>query len=116
VHLLISLLVNAAAVFLTAYVLSSLAPGSVTVTDPLAAVITAIVLGIVNAIIKPILLVLTFPITMLTLGLFVLVINALMVLLADALVAGFAVDGFLWAIVFSLVLSVVNGFLHRLVP
>ena len=115
-HLLISLLVNAAAIFITAYVLSSLAPGSVTVTDPPAAIITAIVLGIVNAIIKPVLLLLTLPLTVLTLGLFVLVINALMVLLADALVAGFAVDGFLWALIFSLVLSVVNGFLHRLVP
>lgn len=98
---LISLLINAAAIFITAYVLSSVVPGSVTVSDPMTAIITAIVLGIVNAIVKPILAILTFPITLITFGLFMLVLNALMVMLADYLVAGFAVDGFLWALLFS---------------
>lgn len=69
----------------------------------------AIGLGIVNAFIKPILLLLTLPINLLTLGLFTLVINALLVLLVSALVPGFHVDGFITALLFSIVLSIVSA-------
>ena len=48
------------------------------------------------------------------LGLFLLVINALMILLVDYLVAGFLVDGFWWALLFSIVLSIVNSIFHKL--
>jgi len=73
------------------------------------ALLVAAVLAIVNFIIKPILVVLTIPITVLTLGLFLLVINALMILLVDSLIDGFRVDGFWWALAFSLILSVFNS-------
>lgn len=107
--LLISWLVATLAVVVTAYLL----PG-VHVASFVAALVTALVLGIINAVIKPILVVLTLPITILTLGLFTLVINALLVLLAANIVPGFTVDGFWWAVAFSLVLSVVSWFLHQL--
>jgi putative membrane protein len=45
----------------------------------------------------------------LTLGLFLLVINALMIMLVDSLVPGFSVDGFWWALAFSLILSLFNS-------
>lgn len=73
------------------------------------ALLLVLVLGILNAIVKPILKILGFPITVLTLGLFLLVINAVIVLLADYLLAGFKVDGFLYALIFSIALSIVTA-------
>lgn len=70
--------------------------------------IAAAVLGLLNAIVRPILYVLTYPLTILTLGLFLLVLNAIMLKLTDALVPGFRIDGFLWAIVGAAFLSVVS--------
>jgi len=73
------------------------------------ALIVAGVLAILNVLVKPVLIILTIPITIVTLGLFLLVINTLLILMADWLVPGFAVDGFWWALVFSLLLSLING-------
>jgi len=70
------------------------------------AVIFALVFAFLNAIIKPILVLLTFPITVVTLGLFLFVINALIILLADKLLDGLKVDGFWWALLFSIILSI----------
>lgn len=77
------------------------------------AIIVAVVLAILNAIIKPILILLTLPITLVTFGLFLFVINALIILLADKLVSGFSVDGFWWALLFSLLLSLVSSLLYK---
>ena len=71
-----------------------------------AALVTAAILGFVNVVLRPVLFIFTLPLTILTLGLFTFVLNALMVLLAAAIVQGFTVDGFWWAVLFSLVLSV----------
>ena len=72
------------------------------------AIIVAIVLALLNAIVRPILVLLSLPITIFTLGLFLLVINAVIILLADYFIDSFHVDGFLWALIFSLVLSVIT--------
>ncbi|AYB30501.1 phage holin family protein [Chryseolinea soli] len=101
---IVRFLLSGLAVLLTAYLL----PG-VHVEHYGYALLVAAVLAIVNFIIKPILVVLTIPITVLTLGLFLLVINALMILLVDSLIDGFRVDGFWWALAFSLILSVFNS-------
>jgi putative membrane protein len=92
------------AVVLAAYLL----PG-VSVEDYWTALIVAAVLGLVNIFVKPILVVLTIPITFITLGLFLLAINAFMILLADYFVDDFTVDGFWWALLFSLILSLFNS-------
>ena len=76
------------------------------------ALIAAVVLGAFNLFIRPILLVLTLPINILTLGLFSLVINACLVLLASYLVPGFFVAGFWTALLFALVLAVINWVFH----
>ena len=76
------------------------------------AILVALVLAFLNTIVKPILTILSLPITFFTLGLFLLVINALIILFADKLVDGFIVDGFWTAVWFSLVLSLVSGFLE----
>jgi len=107
--LILKLIVNALAVFAAAYLL----PG-VSVDSFLTAIIVAIVLGVLNLIVKPILVLLTIPITILTLGLFLLIINALMVLLCDSLVTGFDVNGILYALLFSLVVSLISSVMEGL--
>lgn len=106
--ILINWLVSALAILVTAYIL----PG-VQVSSFTAALLAAVVLGIINAVIRPILLILTLPINILTLGLFTFVINALVIILTSHLVPGFKVNGFWWALLFSIVLSIINAFLHR---
>lgn len=71
--------------------------------------ILAAVIILINLTLKPLLIILTFPITLITFGLFLLVINALMILLADRVIDGFRVDGFWWAILFAVVLSLINS-------
>ena len=99
-NLVVKILGSAIAVIVIAYVL----PG-VEVDSFLTAVLVAVVLSFFNAILKPILVILTIPATILTLGLFLFVINAFLIELAAYAVDGFTVDGFWWALLFSLVLS-----------
>lgn len=98
---IVRFLLSGAAVLLTAYLL----PG-VHVEHYGYALLVAAVLSLANVIVKPILVILTIPITLLTLGLFLLVINAIIILLVDYLIRGFEVDGFWWALAFSLILSI----------
>lgn len=107
--LLIRWIVSTIAIIITAYFL----PG-VHVSSLVAALITAVVLGIVNAFLKPLLIFFTLPLTIVTLGLFTFVINALMIMLVSAVVPGFKVDGFWWALAFSVVLSIVNAILLQI--
>lgn len=74
--------------------------------------LVAIVLGIMNAFVKPLIILLTLPINVITIGLFTFVINAVMILLVSEIVPGFRVDGFWYALLFSIVLGFVNGFLY----
>lgn len=106
---LINLLINGFAVFVTAYLLEG-----VHLDNFLTAIIVSVVLGIVNTIINPILSLLTLPLNILTLGLFNFILNGLMILLVSAIVPGFSVASIWWAILFSLVLSLVNWFFHLL--
>lgn len=110
-RILINWLVTTAAILISAYIL----PG-VAVRSLVAAIVTALVLGLINAILRPVLIVLTFPLTIVTLGLFIFVLNALLVLLTSAIVPGFEVRNFWWALVFSLVFSIVSFVLHRIIP
>ena len=79
-----------------------------------AALLAAMVVGVVNTLVWPILAFLTFPLTIVTFGLFLLVVNGLCLKLAAALSPGFVIDGFLPAIVGSIVLTVL-GWLVRFV-
>ncbi|HEY9006900.1 phage holin family protein [Ohtaekwangia sp.] len=101
---IVRFLLSGLAVLLTSYLL----PG-VHVEHYGHALLVAAVLAIANAIVKPVLIIFTIPITIFTLGLFLLVINALIIMLVDYFVPGFRVDGFWWALAFSLILSVFNS-------
>lgn len=108
-RMILKLLLTAAAVMLLAYVL----PG-IDVADYMSAVWVAIALGLIRVFIKPIMVALTFPITIVTLGLFLLVINAAVVLMADYFVSGFDVNGFWYALLFSILLSFLESIFFSL--
>ena len=96
-----------------AFGLTSFLPG-IHINSFWTAIVLALVLAILNAIIKPILVILTLPITILTFGLFLFVINAIIILMAGSFIHGFTVDGFWWALLFSLLLSVISSILNPL--
>jgi putative membrane protein len=77
--------------------------------------LAAILLGVVNAVVKPVLVFLTLPISVLTLGLFLLVVNAAMIGLVAWLLPGFAINGFLPALLGWLVMAVVGAILNSLI-
>jgi putative membrane protein len=104
---LLKMLITAVAVLICSYTM----PG-VHVQDFFTAIIVAVVLSFLNSFIKPILILLTIPITIFTLGLFLLVINAIIIIIAAKLINGFQVDGFWWAIGFSIILALVNSFVN----
>ena len=108
--LVITLLINSAAIFAAAYLL----PG-ISINNFGTAILVAIGLAIVNTLIKPILSLLTLPVTILTLGLFTLVINGLMVWLVSLFVHTFVVQSFLWAILFSIVISIISYILSKII-
>lgn len=104
---LISLILSAVAVAVTAYIL----PG-VHVANFFTALVVAVILAVVNSLILPLLLLITLPINILTLGLLTFVIIGFLVMGVSAVVPGFQVDGFWWALVFALVLAIINGIVH----
>jgi putative membrane protein len=107
-NIILRIIISAVVAFALSYILSG-----VHIQSFITALILAIVLGILNLFVKPILIILTLPITIFTFGLFLFVINALIILLAAKFVNGFRVDGFWWALLFSLLLSVLTSFLYK---
>jgi len=115
--------VNAIAIFVASLVLSpNLSWGNVDygygdAGRYLSLVLTGLVLGLVNAFVRPILVLVSIPITCATLGVFLLIINGLMLLLVSNIDSlGFHVNGLLWAIVGSIVISIVSFVLSHLLP
>jgi putative membrane protein len=101
-----NLLITTISIFAVSYIL----PG-VVIDTFVTALIVAVVMAVLNVTLKPLLILITIPITVLTLGLFLLVINVLVLYAADALIDGFHLAGFWWALAFSLLVSLVNGVL-----
>lgn len=91
--------------------LPSFVPG-ITVSSFSIALIVAVLFGILNAVVRPIILLVAFPITILTLGLFSFVVNAVLFWGVGSFVKGFTVDGFIPALIGSLIVSVVSSILH----
>lgn len=101
------LILSTVAVWISAYLMDS-----VTIEPWWVTLIVAVVLGGINAVVRPVVKFFSFPITVLTLGLFSLVINGLMVLLCAYFIEGFKVDGLGAAILFSIILAVINWVLN----
>ncbi|MCH7398074.1 phage holin family protein [Belliella sp. DSM 107340] len=104
--ILVQILLGGLSVLITSYLL----PG-VSVDDFLTGIVIAALIALLNITVKPILVILTIPITIVTLGLFLIVINALLILIAAKIINGFTVDGFWWAVLFGLILGLINSLL-----
>ncbi len=90
---------------IVAFVLSKILSG-VHIDSIVTALVFAFVLSLLDFIVKPILILLTLPVTVVTLGLFLFAINAIVILLAAKLIDGIKIDGFWWALLFSIILSI----------
>jgi putative membrane protein len=109
-HILVGWLVSALALWIVAQII----PG-IELRGFGAALVATIVIAIVGAVLGPVLKFLLFPVTLLTLGLFLLVINALLLKLASLFTPGFAVRGFLAALLGSVVLTIVTAVLRHMI-
>lgn len=109
-HAIVGWFVSALALWLVAHII----PG-IQVRDFGSALVATIIIGIVNAVVGPVLKLLGLPFIILTLGLFLLVINAFLLKLASWFTPGFRVDGFLAALLGSIVLTVLTSILRRAV-
>ncbi|MCH2215666.1 MAG: phage holin family protein [Flavobacteriales bacterium] len=103
-NVIVKLLLNALLVFALSWAL----PG-VEVGGFWTALVVAVILGFLNIFVKPLLIIITIPVTILSLGLFLLVINALVIQMAAWIVDDFYVSSFWVALLFSLILSVMNA-------
>ena len=108
-NLIINVLVSAVAVLVTGRLLSG-----VTIDGFGTAILVAVVLGFVNAVLGPVLFYLTLPVNVLTLGLFTFVIIGALVMLTAAMIPGFKVASFWWALGFAFVLALINSAFHSL--
>jgi len=108
-RLVLTWIINAAALFAVPYLMHS-----VSVTSIGAALVAALLLGLVNTLVRPLLLLLTLPVTVLSLGLFIFVINGFMFWLVAKVVDGFHVDSFGYAIIAALLYSVISWALSTL--
>ena len=113
--MVIRLLINAAALWTAV----RLVPGVSFTGDWRLLFVVALIFGVLNVLLKPLLLLLTLPFLLLTLGLFTFVVNAFLLLvtskLSGSMALGFHVDGFVPALLGSIVISVVSLMLSAFV-
>jgi putative membrane protein len=108
--ILIRWLTLTGAIITTSYLLDG-----IHVSSFVSAFFAAAMLGILNALFRPILIILTLPINILSLGFFTFVINALLLKTASAVIQGFDVDGFWYAIFGSLIISAISWLLNSFI-
>lgn len=108
--ILIRIIITASALMITAHIV----PGIV-VTNIYVALLAGLILGVLNAVVRPLLILLTLPVTILTLGLFIFVINATIFILTASIVEGFAVSGFIPALVGSFVVALISTVANKLI-
>ncbi len=117
-HLLIRIVVSAAALYLTVLLGQHWHLGLFVASGVMgieAVAIAAVVLGIVNGIVRPIVLLLALPVSCATFGLFGFVVNAVLFWLVGQYVPGFHVRGFEAAVFGSIVMGLVSAVLNVLV-
>ena len=102
------LLINTVSIFAVSYILAG-----IQVDTFWTALVVAVVMAVLNVTLKPLLILITIPLTILTFGLFLLVVNVLVLYAADALIDGFHIAGFWWALAFSLLVSLLNSILFK---
>ena len=107
--IVLHVLVVALALLASAYVI----PG-IEVDGVYIALVASLVIGLLNLVVRPVLFMLTLPLTILTFGLFAFILNALLFWFAASFIEGFSVDGFLPALLGSLIVSIASALTSRL--
>ncbi|WP_327068061.1 phage holin family protein [Kitasatospora sp. NBC_01250] len=116
-HFVVKTLINAAAIWVAAWIVNGITlSGGDWKQKTLTVIAVALIFGVVNWLIKPLVKFFSFPLFILSLGLITFVINALMFWLtsfaSDRLKLDFHVEGFVPALLGSLIISVVAWGLH----
>ena len=88
-------------------------PG-IEVSSFLNAMFVVVIIALINTFVKPVLQIITLPVNILTLGLFTLVINALLFMLAGYFAPGVTIEGFLHALLGSLLLAFLGGIIFNI--
>jgi putative membrane protein len=112
VNFIIKILVNAAALWVAA----RFVPGIDLTADIWQILLIALVFGIINTFLKPILKILSLPVIILTLGLFAIIVNVILLAITAGLMDGLTIDGFLPALLGSIVISIVSAILSAIIP
>ncbi len=99
----------ALAIMLTGWLI----PGIMVENFP-AALLAAFVMALINVFIKPFLLIITLPVNILTLGIFTFILNTLLFMLMGYFVPGIEIEGFLAALLGSLMLAFLGGIIFQI--
>ena len=111
-NFIIKVLVNAAALWVAA----RFVPGIDLTADIWQILLIALVFGLINTFLKPILKILSLPVILLTLGLFAIIVNVILLAITAGLMDGLTIDGFLPALLGSIVISIVSAILNAIIP
>lgn len=120
---LLRLIITAIAIWLTSSILSGVHMQPYSDSDwwsvALSYLVVALVFALVNTIVGSVIRVVAFPLYILTLGLVSFVVNGLLLLLVakigDLMGYGLQVDGFWWAVLGAIVISLINAVLSSLI-
>lgn len=107
--LILHVVVVALALLLSAYVIPGIEVDSLYI-----ALVAAFIIGLLNLVVRPILFILTLPLTILTFGLFAFVLNALIFWFAASFIDGFSVEGFIPALLGSVVVALASSMASNL--
>lgn len=115
--LLLRIVINAVAIWLTTLVVSGVTVTPWTSGDWVATVVTylivAVVFALVNSIVGTVIRIVAFPLYILTLGLISFIVNGLLLMLVASITSlfgfGLRVDGFWWGVLGALVFAIING-------
>lgn len=114
---LLRVLINAVAIWLTTFVVAGVHVTPYQPGDILATILTYLLIGlifaVVNGIVGTFIRIVAFPLYLLTLGLISFLVNGLLLLLVGWIMSffgfGLEVDGFWWAVLGALVISIINA-------
>lgn len=109
---MINMILRWALYALTIVFVAWLIPG-ISVENFLSAMLVCLIIGLINIFIRPLIEFISLPVTFLTFGLFALVINAGLLWLAGYITPGFEVNGFLSALIGSIVLSILTTIVDK---
>jgi putative membrane protein len=111
-RLLMTWILNAASLPITAYFVNQLIPNGMTFTDASGASVAAFALATVNTFIRPVLKFLTFPLTFFSLGLSAIGLNVACLAAVDAYAPGFQIKGWQSTLAGTLGISIVSTVLN----